>query len=545
MGEIRLTKGCLQSLQTIDFAASFTFAWLLEFLAAFLSALRSRFCWAFAPCRMLVGRQKNGERHTFPIPSRRGYAGRRSKAGQLIVPKWQASIEELPDRRDLGSSSLILNQHGTPSNSMIRSFKARLFFSLAHLPSRTMSTHSGAAIAQQVRFDILAENHVLDNRNKAREIARTFISDTVTAPTPEMYAYAALATIGDDVYHDPSTTALETHMAQLTGKEAALFMPSGTASNQIAIRTHLRQPPYSVLCDHRAHTHKYEAGGTAFHSGATTIPVIPSNGHHLTLVDVEPQTILGDDVHFAPTEIIALENTLNGTIFPQEDIIAISTYAHSHGIKMHLDGARIWHVAVETKTSIKELCDPFDSVSLCFSKGLGAPVGSCLVGPKDFIKKARWFRKLFGGGMRQTGILAASAAYALTYNFPQLERVHALAKRLEAGLEDIGAEITSRAETCMVFYDPSSVGVNYNEIAERASALPEPLVLGGSRLVVHFQTSDAAVDDFLAVVRELAEEKKKAGFVKPDVPIKSNGFKDIYVRRVAKPTVDGTNVNSN
>ncbi|KAG5648180.1 hypothetical protein DXG03_006135 [Asterophora parasitica] len=398
-----------------------------------------------------------------------------------------------------------------------------------------MSSHTAASIAQQVKFDILTESHVLDNKIKAQEIARTFISDTITAPTPEMYTYATLATIGDDVYHDASTIALEAHMAQLTGKEAALFMPTGTASNQLALRTHLRQPPYSVLCDHRAHIHKYEAGGTAFHSGATTTPVIPSNGHHLTLADVEPEVILGEDIHFAPTEIISLENTLNGTIFPQQDIIEISTYARSHGIKMHLDGARIWHVAAETKTPIKELCDPFDSVSLCFSKGLGAPVGSCLVGPKDFIKKARWFRKLFGGGMRQTGILAASAAYALTHNFPQLERVHALAKRLEAGLESIGAEITSRAETCMVFYDPSPIGLDYNEIAERASELPEPLFLGGSRLVVHFQTSDAAVDDFLILLKQLAEEKTKAGFVKPATPLpKISGSRDIYVRRLSK-----------
>ncbi|KAG6845651.1 hypothetical protein H0H87_005858 [Tephrocybe sp. NHM501043] len=390
-----------------------------------------------------------------------------------------------------------------------------------------------ADIANQVKVDILSKSHVLDNASKANEIARTFISDTVTVPTLEMYAYATLATIGDDVYHDPSTMALEAHMAQLTGKEAGLFMPSGTASNQIALRTHLKQPPYTVLCDHRAHIHKYEAGG-----------------HHLTLTDVEPNIILESDIHLqvsfsiiiftlflkpsssAPTAVISLENTLNGTIFPQNDIIAISDYARSHGIKMHLDGARIWHVAIETQTPLKELLAPFDTVSLCFSKGLGAPIGSCLVGPKEFIKKARWFRKLFGGGMRQTGVLAASAAYALTHNFPQLERVHALTKKLEAGLKTIGADILSGAETCMLFYDPSPLGLDYNEIAERASALPSPLFLGGSRLVVHLQTSEAAIDDFLALITELAEEKTRAGWIKPDAPVRTNGLKDIYVRRV-------------
>ncbi|KAJ6574878.1 pyridoxal phosphate-dependent transferase [Mycena capillaripes] len=393
---------------------------------------------------------------------------------------------------------------------------------------------SFTTIAQQIKLDILSKTHVEDNVAKRKEISRTFISDTITVPTKEMYEYATLSTIGDDVYFEPSTNALEAHIAQITGKEAALFVPSGTASNQIALRSHLFQPPYSVLCDHRAHIHKYEAGGAAFHSGAAVSAVVPSNGHHLTLDDVRQHMILGFDTHFAPTEVVALENTLNGTILPQEEIIAISEYVHSQGKKMHLDGARIWHVAAETETPLKELCEPFDSVSLCFSKGLGAPVGSCLAGSTAFIAKARWIRKLFGGGMRQTGILAASAAYALTYNFPLLPGVHALARRLETGLEEIGVEITSRAETCMIFYDPSSVGVTYEEIADRASDLPEPLVLGGSRLVIHIQTSESAVEDFLSVIRKLAEEKKAAGFVKPEPAANGTVYKDIYVRRVPK-----------
>lgn len=175
-------------------------------------------------------------------------------------------------------------------------------------------------------------------------------------------------------------------------------------------------------------------------------------------------------VFSAPTRVIALENTLNGTIIPQKDVLEISKNAHARDIIMHLDGARIWHVAVETGLSMKEICDPFDSVSLCLSKGLGktspissstrfvvfiscspgAPIGTCLVGTKAFITKARWFRKLFGGGMRQTGYLVGCVAYALTHNFPQLPRVHALAKRMQQGLEDIGVGILSPAETCIV-----------------------------------------------------------------------------------------------
>ncbi|TFK41382.1 threonine aldolase [Crucibulum laeve] len=391
-----------------------------------------------------------------------------------------------------------------------------------------------ANIADQVKVDLVSKTHALENANKRKEIARTFISDTVTVPTEEMYAYATTATLGDDVYFEPSTAALEAHIAHITGKEAALFVPSGTASNQIALRCHLKQPPYSILCDYRAHIYKYEAGGAAFHSGAHVIAVQPSNKHHLTLDDIKDHVVTGTDVHCAPTEVIALENTLNGTIIPQEEVIAISEYARSLGIKMHLDGARIWHVAIETTTPLKQLCDPFDSVSLCFSKGLGAPVGSCLAGPKEFIARARAIRKLFGGGMRQTGILAGSAAYALSHNFPKLAKVHALSKRLQASLEEIGANILSRAETCMIFYDPSPLGVTYDEIAEKGSALPEPLFLGGSRLVVHIQTSEEAVNDFLSIVRELAEEKKKAGWVRPANGQASGDFKDVYIRRVPK-----------
>ncbi|KDQ30561.1 hypothetical protein PLEOSDRAFT_49322 [Pleurotus ostreatus PC15] len=391
-----------------------------------------------------------------------------------------------------------------------------------------------AKIAEQVKIDILSKDPVKDNELKCKEIGRTFICASLLLPTKEMYQYAVLSTLGDDVYHEPSTAALEAHLAQLLGKEAALFVASGTASNQIALRSHLKQPPHSVLCDHRAHIYKYEAGGVGFHSQAAVTPVIPANGHHLTLSDVEANTIISSDVHFAPTEVIALENTLNGTIIPQDEVIAISDFAHSNNIKMHLDGARLWHVAAETGVSLKELSDPFDSVSVCFSKGLGAPIGSCLVGSKELIKKARWFRKLFGGGMRQTGVLAGCAAYALSHNFPLLPRVHELTRKLETGLEKIGAEITSRAETCMVFYDPSPIGVDYGEIADRASLLPEPLFLGGSRLVVHIQTTEQAIDDFLSLVAQLAEEKKKAGFVPQPVEKKTGRYHDVYVRRPPK-----------
>jgi threonine aldolase len=206
----------------------------------------------------------------------------------------------------------------------------------------------------------------------------------------------------------------------------------------------------------------------AFHSQAASVTVFPANGEyaafsvcirfhiflqsgrHLTVAEVARECLTDPDTHFAQTKVISLENTLNGIIFPQEEILKIAKFAKEKNIKLHLDGARIWHAAAETGKPLKELCEPFDSISLCFSKGLGAPVGSCLTGSKAFIAKARAFRKLFGGGMRQTGYLAACAAFALTNHFPLLPSVHAMAKKLEKGLKEIGASITAPVDTCMV-----------------------------------------------------------------------------------------------
>jgi len=393
-----------------------------------------------------------------------------------------------------------------------------------------MSTSLDPSLAQQVAIDVLGPEHEIDNASKLKEISRAFISDTLTAPTKEMQAYAAFASLGDDVYHEPSTVALEKHIAKITGKEAGLFMPSGTMSNQIALRCHLIQPPHSVLCDVRSHVHKFEAGGIAFHSQASTITVTPANGFYLTAKEVEAELVLEDDPHYAPTRVISLENTLSGIIFPQEEISKIAALAREYGLKMHLDGARIWHVAAEAGLSLRELCAPFDTVSLCFSKGLGAPIGSCLVGSASLIKKARAFRKGFGGGMRQTGFMAAAAAYALTNNFPLLPQVHSEAKRLKTGLEELGARIVAPVDTCMIFYDPSPLGLRYDEILDRAAQLPEPLILGGSRLVIHIQTDSRAIDDFLNLVRTLAEEKKKAGLNNTGVDSSITSATKIYVR---------------
>ncbi|KIM66977.1 hypothetical protein SCLCIDRAFT_108905 [Scleroderma citrinum Foug A] len=370
------------------------------------------------------------------------------------------------------------------------------------------------SIIDQVKVDVVFPTYKEDNAKQLDAISRSFYSDTITVPTKDMYEYAIKTSLGDDVYHgDPSTHALETHIARLTGKEAALLVTSGTMGNQLAIRTHLHQPPFSVICDVRSHLNKSEAGGAATHTGAHLIAVAPSIGLHLKLNDIEPHVVLGEDIHCAPTRLICLENTLDGLIFPQSDVIEISEFARKNDVLMHLDGARLWHVAAEAKIALSELCEPFDSISLCFSKGLGAPIGSCLVGSKTFIRKAKWFRKTFGGGMRQTGILAGAAAYSLTHNFPQIPRVHALAKRLQRGLQDLGVDITCPVQTCMVFYDPSPIGIRCQEIEDSAAALPRPITILGPRLVVHIQTSDEAVDDLLALIRSLKDAKTKEGSI--------------------------------
>ncbi|KAG8834377.1 Threonine aldolase [Serendipita sp. 399] len=341
-----------------------------------------------------------------------------------------------------------------------------------------------------------------------RSLSRNFCSDTVTAPSTAMLEYAMkTASIGDDVFGwDYCTNTLEQHMAKVCGKEAAIFVNSGTMGNQIALRCLFERPPYSVLCDHRSHIYKYEAGGASYNSGAATIAVEPKNGRHLSLDDIKAHIILDEDIHYATTRVIALENTLNGTIHSQASILEIAGFAREHGIKLHLDGARLWHVAVETGVSLAELCKPFDTVSLCFSKGLGTPAGSILVGPSSLITLARGYRKLFGGAMRQTGILSACAAYALNNHIALLPSVHSKAKRLADGLSSTGVTITQPTETCMVWFDPSPVGLTTQEIAKRASELVQPITMYGDRLVAHIQTSDDAINDLVRLVGVMVKE---------------------------------------
>jgi Threonine aldolase len=208
--------------------------------------------------------------------------------------------------------------------------------------------------------------------------------------------------------------------------------------NQIGVRVHLFQPPHSVLCDYRAHVYAEEGSGLAVLSQAMVTPVHPKNGLYLTLEDVENWVVLGDDIHSAPTKVISLELTIGGVLTPIEEIKQISEFAHAHDIKVHCDGARLWNASAASGISLAEYCQYFDSVSMCVSKGLGAPVGGVLASTKANIKQARWLRKQQGGGIRQAGVLTAAAMVALKEVWPTMKETHAKTKKLEQDLKALG-----------------------------------------------------------------------------------------------------------
>lgn len=262
-------------------------------------------------------------------------------------------------------------------------------------------------------------------------------SDTVTKPTPEMRAAMARAEVGDDVFdEDPTVHLLQARVAQLLGKEAALFVPSGTMANQICVRAHTN-PGDELICETTSHVYVWEAGGPAALSGVSTRTVDGDFG----VLDVQQiqHLIRPASEHYARSRLVVLENTHNrggGRVYPLEKIEAISTWAHANGLAMHLDGARIWNASVSSGIAVEKLCRPFDSAAVCFSKGLGAPIGSAIAGTKDFVAKARRIRKLFGGHMRQVGILAAGAIHALDHHVNRLADDHRHAQIIAQAIQD-------------------------------------------------------------------------------------------------------------
>ncbi|MFQ3648907.1 MAG: low-specificity L-threonine aldolase [Gemmataceae bacterium] len=298
-------------------------------------------------------------------------------------------------------------------------------------------------------------------------------SDTATRPTPGMRAAMAAAEVGDDTLReDPSINQLEERVAALLGHEAALFVPSGTMSNQIGIKAHT-QPGDEMILDGGAHIYNYEAGGPAALSGVTCRCIEGEFG----ILDVSQLRgkVRPLNDHLVRTRLVCLENTHNrggGRIYPLEKIRAIRTWTRENNLILHLDGARLWNASVATGIPLRTWATEFDSVSVCFSKGLGAPVGSALVGPRDFIRQARRIRKLFGGGMRQAGILAAACLYALDHHLDRLAEDHANAQIIAAAIAECPGFrlVPETVETNLIWFEVP-------QAAEVARALKEYGVL--------------------------------------------------------------------
>lgn len=350
------------------------------------------------------------------------------------------------------------------------------------------------------------------------ECYNEFRSDTFTVPTPEMLASAVNASVGDSVYkEDADTLLLEKTVAQIAGKESGLFCCSGTMSNQIALRTHLYQPPHRILCDYRGHVYGHEAGGLATLSQAMVSAVIPANGLYLTLDDILDNYIADDgDIHMAPTKVISLENTLHGVIYPIQEIERISQWTHENGIRLHLDGARLWNAAAATGISVAKYCSYFDSVSLCLSKSLGAPIGSVLVGDHDFVQKANHFKKQNGGGLRQTGMLARMALIAVNENFDKLNISHEFAKDVGRFCEEHQIPLELPVQTNFVFIDPKKAHLNPTVWEECAKK--HDVKTMGYRLAFHYQNTQEAVDRLKLALLETYEDSLVNPYIRRGAP---------------------------
>lgn len=327
-------------------------------------------------------------------------------------------------------------------------------------------------------------------------ITDTKVGDTMTKPTLSMLEAISQTNLLDDVFlEDAETNQLQQYVAKRTQHESALLVMSGTMGNQLAIRANLVQPPYAVLCDNRSHIICYEAGGVSSLTGAMVQPVTPKNGTFLTLEDIQKHAVLDDDIHHCPTKLISLENTLDGMIMPLAEARRITEWAHANGVKVHLDGARLWEAVVSGAGSLAEYASLFDSVSLCFSKGLGAPIGSIIVGSKQLIDKARWFRKAIGGGTRQAGVISAAARVAVEETFGpdphgkggKLHQTHINAKRVAEMWTSRGGQLQHPVQTNMVWLDLDASGVGPNDLAEIGQE--KGLKLMGGRVVVHYRKS--------------------------------------------------------
>jgi threonine aldolase len=334
-----------------------------------------------------------------------------------------------------------------------------------------------------------------------------FRSDTVTRPTPGMLKAMYEAPVGDDVFgEDPTINQLEQFAAALFGMEAAIFCPSGTMTNQIAIKCHT-QPGDEVICDHLSHIYQYEGGGIAFNSGCSVRLLQGDRGR------ITAEQVLGainpDDIHKPISTLVSLENTANragGSCYDFNEIQSIRKVCDQHQLKLHLDGARLFNALVAKNETCKQYGEVFDTISICLSKGLGAPVGSLLLGPTTFIKKARRFRKVFGGGMRQAGMLAAAGLYALEHHVQRLQEDHQHTQLLADVLKekDFVGEILP-VETNIVIFEVKGrfSAPDLVNILKRSNILALAISPTQIRLVVHLDITPTMIETTIQTIKAL------------------------------------------
>jgi len=339
-------------------------------------------------------------------------------------------------------------------------------------------------------------------------IQHDFRSDTVTRPSPAMRAAMASAEVGDDVFRDdPTVTQLEAAMAERFGKEAAVFLTSGTQSNLVALMAHCERGDEYIV-GQQAHCYRWEAGGAAVLGSIQPQPLNNQQDGSLLLAEIE-DSIKPDDSHYARTRLLALENTIGGKVLSQEYMEAATALARRHGLATHLDGARIFNAATALNTPVATLTRSFDTVSVCLSKGLGAPVGSVLVGSAPLIAKARRTRKMVGGGLRQVGILAAAGLYALEHNVTRLADDHANATTLAQGLAAYEQLKVTMPHTNIVFVEvDGAIAADFKtHLAGRGIGITSAYSATKQRWVTHLDVDSAAVENALAAVRAFFSER--------------------------------------
>ena len=335
-------------------------------------------------------------------------------------------------------------------------------------------------------------------------------SDTVTRPTPGMRQAMLHADVGDDVFgDDPTVNALQERIAAITGKEAALYMPTGTQSNLCGLLAHCQRGEEYIV-GQLAHTYRYEGGGAAVLGSIQPQPLVMDAQGRMALPDIAA-AIKPDDAHFARTRLLCLENTWNGHVMPHDYLTDAAALARAQGLSVHLDGARVFNAAVanageggDPLAALRRITDVFDSVSVCFSKGLGAPMGSALCGSQELIARAHRIRKMTGGGLRQAGVVAAAAMYALDHHVDRLRQDHAMAQRLADGLQGLAGLSVRSAQTNIVFLDVSE-GRGPALLAHLKAAGVLATGILGLRFVTHLDVDAEAIDHAVAAIRDFIE----------------------------------------